>query len=164
MTLEEYNTKIVIHNKETKEFKNKYQITIVYDMNDADYITQSLTFNKDIFKSNYLLKLVLSLVGYGYKGTLFGDDSNAVIYGHHINENKDFPLLYRYIGDVIGLPSYDDGREPHSVEKIRIVFVDKNLMIWDVKLPKIDELFSTKEEAIEEINKELDLYYNKFNS
>lgn len=75
---------------------NNRELYIVYvecDANDGDYMRDTLEFDKSSFEEDELLLLVLSYVS-KYSGKFSeGKSWNDGHYGHHVDENEDFPWV-----------------------------------------------------------------------
>lgn len=81
---------------------NNRELYIVYvecDANDGDYMRDTLEFDKSSFEEDELLLLVLSYVS-KYSGKFSeGKSWNDGHYGHHVDENEDFPWLSNYLSE-----------------------------------------------------------------
>lgn len=142
---------------------NNRELYVVYvecDANDGDYMRDTLEFDKNSFEEDELLLLVLSYVS-KYSGKFSeGNDWNNGYYGHHVDENEDFPWLSGYLSenDILIFA----GLSPcHSVSGIDIVYYDDNGIANKVELPDVDDLFESKEEFVNYLNKLCSAYYDE---
>jgi hypothetical protein len=158
MDIEVLKTKLKLESVQSKLTTNEYRITLTWDENDADYVPVSTTFAKAAFEGNVLLQTVLSFVS-TYKGSLFGDDWNSSIYGHHIIDNTDIPGVVEYL-ETHGLVAYThyEGDHCHSVSGVLIEYFDSEGKAHLMSLTPFDDLFDTKEDAIETLNNMIDAY------
>lgn len=139
-----------------------YRVYVKCDANDADYMRDTLVFNKNSFEEDELLLLVLSYVS-KYSGKFSeGKDWNGGYYGHHVNENEDFPWLRDYLLEN-GILIFDGMCDMpcHSVSSIDIIYYDDNEIANKVKLPDVDDLFESKEEFVNYLNKLYSDYDNE---
>lgn len=80
---------------------NNRELYVVYvecDANDGDYMRDTIEFDKESFEEDELLLLVLSYVS-KYSGRFSEKGWNSAGYGHHVDENKDFPWLSEYLSE-----------------------------------------------------------------
>lgn len=140
---------------------NNRELYIVYvecDANDGDYMRDTLEFDKNSFEEDELLLLVLSYVS-KYSGKFSeGKGWNDRHYGHHVDENEDFPWLSDYLSenDILIFAGMC-----HSVSGIDIVYYDDNGIANKVKLPDVDDLFESKGEFVNYLNKLYSAYYDE---
>lgn len=137
-----------------------YVVNIECDANDGDYMRDSLEFNKSSFERDELLLLVLSYVS-KHIGK-FSEGEWDSCYGQYIKENQDFPWLFKYLAKnkiLIFAGMCDDFC--HSVSSINIVYYDKEGIANKVHLPDVDDLFESKEEFINYLNKLYSNYYDE---
>lgn len=144
---------------------NNRELYIVYvecDANDGDYMRDTLEFDKNSFEEDELLLLVLSYVS-KYSGKFSeGKGWNNGYYGHYVDENEDFPWLSDYLSEndiLIFAGMYD--MPCHSVSSIDIVYYDDNGVANKVKLPDVDDLFESKGEFVNYLNKLYSAYYDE---
>lgn len=141
---------------------SKIELYIVYvecDANDGDYMRDTIEFDKSSFEGDELLLLVLSYVS-KYSGKFSeGKGWNNGCYGHHVDDNKDFPWLSDYLSenDILLFAGMCD-MMCHSVSSIDIIYYDNNGIANKVKLPDVDDLFESKEEFVDYLNKLYKLY------
>lgn len=144
---------------------NNRELYIVYvecDANDGDYMRDTLEFDKNSFEEDELLLLVLSYVS-KYSGKFSeekGWDNGH--YGHYVDENEDFPWLSDYLSenDILIFAGMCD-MPCHSVSGIDIVYYDDNGIANKVKLPDVDDLFESKGEFVDYLNKLYSAYYDE---
>ena len=136
---------------------SKRELYIVYvkcDANDGDYMKNTIEFDKSSFEENELFLLVLSYVS-KYSGKFSdGRGWNSRCYGHHVDDNKDFPWLSNYLsenGILLFAGMYD--MMCHSVSGIDIIYYDNDGIANKVKLPDVDDLFEDKKEFVDYLNK-----------
>ena len=91
------------------KMKNKFIVTIKADSNDADYLTETETYTKRDFEQNCIDDLIELNNKYG---------------GSYELEN--------YQGRLV-IPSTEMGY-CHSLEDIKVEYVDENGHYWDVKI------------------------------
>ena len=144
---------------------NNRELYIVYvkcDANDGDYMRDTLEFDKNSFEEDELLLLVLSYVS-KYSGKFSeGKGWNDGHYGQYVDENEDFPWLSDYLSEndiLIFAGMYD--MPCHSVSGIDIVYYDDNGVANKVKLPDVDDLFESKGEFVNYLNKLYSAYYDE---
>lgn len=80
---------------------NNRELYVVYvecDANDGDCMRDTIEFDKESFEEDELLLLVLSYVS-KYSGRFSEKGWNSAGYGHHVDENKDFPWLSEYLSE-----------------------------------------------------------------
>ena len=113
----------------------------------------TLEFDKNSFEEDELLLLVLSYVS-KYSGKF--SDGKGWSGGHHVDE--DFPWLSDYLSenDILIFAGIC-----HSVSGIDIVYYDDNGIANKVKLPDVDDLFESKEEFVNYLNKLYSAYYDE---
>lgn len=75
-----------------------YVVYVEWDANDGDYMRDTIEFDKESFEEDELLLLVLSYVS-KYSGRFSEKGWNSAGYGHHVDENKDFPWLSEYLSE-----------------------------------------------------------------
>lgn len=134
--------------------KELYLIHVECDANDGDYMRDTLEYDKESFEEDELLLLVLSYVG-KYSGK-FSEEKGwrHGYYGHHVSENEDFPWLEEYLQDNYILIYAGMCDMPcHSVSSIDITYYDDNGIANKVELPDVDNLFESKEEFVNYLNK-----------
>lgn len=149
----------VIPTNEKNKFDPIYLVYLTWDGHDEDWIPRIVSFSKEYFESNKCLQLVLSYLSKGYQGKLFGDNWNDSIYGHHVTETKINNLVRFIVREK--LEAYSNYIMCHSVSSITIIYVDEHRVVHDVKLEDFDSLYSTKEEAIKELENELEKYFTR---
>ncbi len=139
--------------------KELYVVHVECDANDADYMRDILEFDKQSFEEDELLLLVLSYVS-KYYGKFSFDGWNLASYGDRVAENQDFLWLEGYLlkNDIL---IYAGDTICHSVSNIDIVYYDDKGMANKVKLPDVDDLFETKEEFVNYLNKLYSDYYDE---
>lgn len=109
---------------------NNRELYIVYVECDGDYMRDTIEFDKSSFEEDELLLLVLSYVS-KYSGKFSeGKSWNCGYYGHHVDDNKDFPRLSNYLSENDNLIF---AGMCHSVSGIDIVHYDG--IANKVKLP-----------------------------
>lgn len=131
-----------------------YIVYVECDANDGDYMRDTLEFDEASFEEDELLLLVLSYVS-KYSGRFSeGDSWNNPNYGHYVEENDDFPWLGEYLSDN-GILIYAGMCDMpcHSISNIDIVYYDSNGIANKVSLPDVDNLFESKEEFVDYLNK-----------
>lgn len=136
-----------------------YTVYVVCDANDGDYMRDTIEFDKSSFEEDELLLLVLSYVS-KYSGKFSNEKGwNNRCYGHHVDDNKDFPWLSDYLSEngILLFAGMCD-MMCHSVSSIDIVYYDNDGIANKVKLPDIDNLFENKKEFVDYLNKLYDLY------
>lgn len=131
-----------------------YIVYVECDANDGDYMRDTLEFDKASFEEDELLLLVLSYIS-KYSGRFSeGDSWNSPNYGHYVEENDDFPWLGEYLSDNDILIYAGMCDMPcHSISNIDIVYYDSNGIANKVSLPDVDNLFESKEEFVDYLNK-----------
>ena len=139
-----------------------YTVYVTCDANDGDYMENTIKVNKSSFENDELFLLVLSYVS-KYSGKFSdGKGWNSRCYGHHVDENKDFPWLSNYLsGNGILIYAGMCDMMCHSVSGIDIVYYDNNGIANKVKLPDVDDLFESKEEFVSYLNKLCSAYLNR---
>lgn len=93
--------------------KNKFVVTITADLNDADFLTSTASYSKENFY---------------YRGA-------GVLADLLINYNERYDLLKLDDGDYagMGLPfNTVDGNKCHSLESIKVIFIDEQGKIRNV--------------------------------
>jgi len=128
-------------------YRNVYIVDLLWDSNDADYIPKRVMFERSEFEDHTLLQLVLSYFGVK-RGSLFDHRNN---YGNHVDRNKTFPALKRFLDDY-DLMAYSVDGSCHSVDSVDITFYDEDCKVFQVELPRFDYLFSDTEDAIGTFN------------
>ena len=131
-----------------------YMVHVTCDANDGDFMRNIIKFDKSSFEDDELFLLVLSYVS-KYSGKFSdGKGWNNKCYGHHVDDNKDFPWLSNYLleNDILIFAGMCD-RLCHSVSDINIVYYDNNGIANKVELPDVDNLFESKEEFVSYLNK-----------
>lgn len=139
-----------------------YIVHVECDANDGDYMRDTLEFDKNSFEEDELLLLVLSYVS-KYSGKFSeGKGWNNGHYGHYVDENEDFPWLSDYLSenDILIFAGMCD-MPCHSVSSIDIVYYDDNGVANKVKLPDVDDLFESKGEFVDYLNKLYSAYYDE---
>ena len=139
-----------------------YSVHVTCDANDGDYMENTIKVNKSSFEDDELFLLVLSYVS-KYSGKFSdGKGWNSRCYGHHVDENKDFPWLSDYLSEnsILIYAGMCD-MMCHSVSDIDIVYYDNNGIANKVELPDVDDLFESKEEFVDYLNKLYSAYYDK---
>lgn len=139
-----------------------YTVHVTCDANDGDYMENTIKVNKSSFENDELFLLVLSYVS-KYSGKFSdGKGWNSRCYGHHVDENKDFPWLSNYLSgnDILIYAGMCD-MMCHSVSGIDIVYYDNNGIANKVELPDVDDLFESKEEFVSYLNKLCSAYLNR---
>lgn len=118
--------------------------------------------NKSSFEDDELFLLVLSYVSKYYGKFSDRKGQNRGSYGYHVDENKDFPWLSKYLSvkDILIYAGMCD-MMCHSVSYIDIVYYDNNRIANKVKLPDVDDLFESKEEFVSYLNKLCSAYLNR---
>lgn len=134
-----------------------YEVYLNWDSNDADYIPTIKTFSKENFEKDETLQLILCYIGKGYGGKLFSGDWNESQYGHYINETK-IKGLRDFITET-HLASYNEYGMCHSVKSVIITYYDEHRIAYNVKITDFDTLYSTKEEAIKDLENKLKEWY-----
>lgn len=131
---------------------NNRELYIVYvecDANDGDYMKDTIEFDKSSFEEDKLLLLVLSYVS-KYSGKF--SEGKSWNDGRHVDE--DFPWLGEYLSDNDILIYAGMCDTPcHSISNIDIVYYDSNGIANKVSLPDVDNLFESKEEFVDYLNK-----------
>ena len=135
-----------------------FQITENYtqymecDANDGDYMRDTLEFDKSSFEEDELLLLVLSYVS--KNGGRFSEGWDNPNYGCYVSENDDFPWLGEYLSDndILIYAGMCD-MLCHSISNVDIVYYDDNGIANKVELPDVDNLFESKEEFVNYLNK-----------
>lgn len=117
---------------------NNRELYIVYVECDGDYMKD--TIDKSSFEEDELLLLVLSYVS-KYSGK-FSEGKSW--------NDEDFPWLGEYLSDN-DILIYAGMCECHS--NIDIVYYDSNGIANKVSLPDVDNLFESKEEFVDYLNK-----------
>lgn len=74
---------------------NNRELYVECDANDGG---DTIEFDKESFEEDELLLLVLSYVS-KYSGRFSEKGWNSAGYGHHVDENKDFPWLSEYLSE-----------------------------------------------------------------
>lgn len=144
---------------------NNRELYIVYvecNVNDEDYMRDTLTFSKNSFEEDELLLLVLSYVSKYFGKFLEGTSRNDGHYGYHVDENKDFLWLSDYLSEndiLIFAGMYS--MPCRSVSGIDIIYYDDNGIANKVKLPDVDDLFESKREFVNYLNKLYSAYYDE---
>ena len=143
---------------------NNRELYVVYvecDANDGDYMRDTIEFDKESFEEDELLLLVLSYVS-KYSGRFSEKGWNSAGYGHHVDENKDFPWLSEYLSenDILIFAGMCDIM-CHSVSQIRIEYYDNDGRKNKVELPDVDNLFENKQEFVDYLNSLYKLYYDE---
>ena len=144
---------------------NNRELYIVYvecDANDGDYMRDTIEFDKSSFEEDELLLLVLSYVS-KYSGKFSeGKSWSCGYYGHHVDDNKDFPWLSDYLSEngILIFAGMCDTM-CHSVSGIDIVYYDNDGIANEVTLPDVDDLFESKEEFVNYLNKLYSAYYDE---
>lgn len=139
-----------------------YTVYVECDANDGDYMRGTLEFDKASFEEDELLLLVLSYVS-KYRGKFSeGDVWDNPNYGLHVEENDDFPWLGEYLSEngILIFAGMCD-MPCHSVSGIDIVYYDDNGIANKVKLPDVDDLFESKGEFVNYLNKLYSAYYDE---
>lgn len=139
-----------------------YMVHVTCDANDGDYMENTIKVNKSSFEDDELFLLVLSYVS-KYSGKFSdGKGWNSGCYGHHVDENRDFPWLSDYLSakNILIYAGMCD-MMCHSVSYIDIVYYDNNGIANKVKLPDVDDLFESKEEFVSYLNKLCSAYLNR---
>lgn len=139
-----------------------YIVNVECDANDGDYMKDTLEFDKSSFEEDELLLLVLSYVS-KYSGKFSEEKSwKYGYYGRYVDDNIDFPWLSDYLSenDILIFAGMF-GRLCHSVSGIDIVYYDDNGMANKVELPDVDDLFESKEEFVNYLNKLYSAYYDE---
>lgn len=127
-----------------------YEIVTTCDAGDV--IEGNCTCTKEGFEDNLLLVLVLSMVNKNL-GKLFPDEKYEGYYGHYIGDNKYFPWLDDYLIERDLLPfCYFSDNYAHSIDDVDIIYYDSRGVKYRVTLPDFDELFETKDDAIDTLN------------
>lgn len=127
---------------------NNRELYVVYvecDANDGDYMRDTIEFDKESFEEDELLLLVLSYVS-KYSGRFSEKGWNSAGYGHHVDENKDFPWLSEYLSEndirwnviscAIAYLRYVQNIMTTMEERIRqsflmqIIFLKTNRSLW----------------------------------
>lgn len=137
-----------------------YTVHVVCDANDGDYMRDTIEFDKSSFEEDELLLLVLSYVS-KYSGKFSdGKGWSSRCYGHHVKDNKDFPWLSDYLSEngILLFAGMCDIM-CHSVSGIDIIYYDNDGIANKVKLPDVDDLFESKEEFVDYLNKLYKLYW-----
>lgn len=134
---------------------NNRELYIVYvecDANDGDYMRDTLEFDKSSFEEDELLLLVLSYVS--KNGGRFSEGWDNPNYGCYVSENDDFPWLGEYLSDndILIYAGMCDMLY-HSISNVDIVYYDDNGIANKVELPDVDNLFESKEEFVNYLNK-----------
>lgn len=95
-----------------KIYTNIFIVTVVGDSNDADYITEVTKFKKENFDDEVIeeIKMLREIAGQA-----------------HGLEESDIEDTY------VNLP-YSDYGLCHSLEEIKIEFIDENSVIYDVEV------------------------------
>ena len=142
--------------------KEVYLVYVECDANDADYMRDTLEVDKNSFEEDELFLLVLSYVS-KYSGK-FSDkeDWDGGYYGHHVDENNDFPWLSGYLSEkgILIFAGMCD-MPCHSVSSIDIVYYDNNGIANKVELPDVDDLFESREEFVSYLNNLYSAYYDE---
>lgn len=126
-----------------------YEIWLNWDSNDADYISKTVTFPKEVFEKDETLQLILSFLGHGYSGKLF-DKQTESQYGHHITNTKINGLIEFIIVNDLEVRDHCC-KLCHSIHDICVTYFDEYRTAYDVRLVDFDTLYSTGEEAIKDI-------------
>lgn len=129
-----------------------YVVDVCCDANDGDYMRETLEFDKEGFEEDELFLLVLSYVSQ-YTGK-FSPENSYTSYGHHVGDNYDFPWLEEYLSDCgvliyAGMCDYSC----HSVSSVSITYYNEDGLPFILKLPTVDNLFESREEFVEYVNK-----------
>lgn len=129
--------KKIEYKKEKINFKKPvFEIYITMDSNDGDYISNKIEVTKEKFE-NELFLLVLCFI----------NESD-----YYIIEDETFDWLVDYLSGNELLISCEDGY-CHSYQSIEITYFETNGEIINIKLPSLNDIFDSKEEMIEYINK-----------
>lgn len=151
-----YNEFDIFKKAKFSPISSNRELYIVYvecDANDGDYMRDTLEFDKASFEEDELLLLVLSYVS-KYSGRFSEGGWNNPNYGHYVEENDDFPWLGEYLSDNDILIYAGMCDMPcHSISNIDIVYYDSNGTANKVSLPDVDNLFESKEEFVDYLNK-----------
>lgn len=138
-----------------------YIVCVECDTNDGDHLRDTIELDKNSFEGDELLLLVLSYVSKYSSKFSEGKSWNTSYYGHHVNDNKDFPWLSDYLSenDILIFTEMCD-MMCHSVSNIDIMYYDDDGIANRVKLPDIDDLFESKEEFVNYLNNLYSAYYD----
>ena len=130
-----------------------YIVYVECDANDGDYMRDTIEFDKSSFEEDELLLLVLSYVS-KYSGKFSGGSWEGGYYGYRVDENEDFPWLSDYLSEnnILIFAGMCD-MMCHSVSSIDIKYYDDNGMANRVKLPDVDNLFESRKEFVNYLNK-----------
>lgn len=132
-----------------------YSIYLDWDYNDGDCISKTLDYGKAYFESNETLQLVLCYIS-KRRGKLFGDDWNSTHYGNLVI-NSEIKGLLDFMYDEELTISFK-GELCHSVCRVEITYYDENNIPHYVELTNFDDLYTTKEEAIKDLEDRLEEY------
>lgn len=150
----------VLSNRE--EYNPYYEVYLNWDSNDADYISRTETFQKEYFEEDETLQLVLCYIGNGYSGKLFNGKRSTSQYGRHIDETRITGLKDFIVEN--NLASYSEYGMCHSVDSVVITYYDEHRVAHDVELTDFDTLYSTKEEAIKDLEDKIEKWFKAWNN
>lgn len=141
---------------------NNRELYIVYvecDANDGDYMRDILKVSKSDFEEDELFLLALSYVS---KSSGRFTEKWYASYGQNVQDNMDFPWLRDYLleNNILIVDGMCD-MPCHSVSSIDIIYYDDNGIANKVKLPDVDDLFESKEEFVNYLNKLYSDYDNE---
>ena len=93
-------------------------------------------------------------IDYGEKktGLAIGDDETKIASPLEViaGGNESFPVIKRLIGEegidalVVGVPVAEEGRQPHSLERIKL-FIERLTERLDIPVHEVDERLTSKE-------------------